>query len=142
MNKWVYGIGAAALVALLVLLKIAYAPGAGLGARYAQRMAECGAVQGSSLRVADTSRLFINLPKDLYPDKQLLIVSKGATAGSISNAGPYGEAFGAQGRPNCWSYYFEFDLPAGSASGQVELHSPSAVMGVPDYQLTVSVERR
>jgi hypothetical protein len=67
-----------------------------------QRLSECGSLaNGSTQIVIETSRLFIYLPKDLYPDVNLQIISHGATANSISNGGPYGSAIRAQGKPNC-----------------------------------------
>jgi len=94
-----------------------------------QRLVACGSLPNNSTQhVLDTSRMFINIPKDLYPDVNLQIASHGATAGSVSNGGPYGNAVGAQGKPDCWSYYFEFD-----GVGTVDLSSKSATSAVPDY---------
>ena len=94
-----------------------------------ERFSGCGSLaNGSTQTVTETSRAFINLPKDLYPDVNLQITSHGATAGSISNGGPYGSAIGGQGKPNCWSYYFEFD-----GIGTVDLTSKSGTSGTPDY---------
>ncbi len=79
----------------------------------------CGGIpNGSRENVKETTRLFINLPKDIFPDKEnnlrFKTVSGNATAGRISNAGPYGEAF--SGNNDCWSYYYEFD-----GKGEVDL---------------------
>ena len=94
-----------------------------------QRLAECGSLpNGSTQNVVETARMFINIPKDLYPDVNLQTTSHGATAGYISNGGPYGSAIDGQGKPNCWSYYFEFD-----GKGTVDLTSRSGMSGVPDY---------
>ena len=96
-----------------------------------QRLLACGSLtNGSTQTVSDTSRMFINLPKDLYPNVPLQITSHGATAGYVSNGGPYGSAMGAQGKPNCWSYYLEFD-----GIGTVDLTSLSGVNNIPDYTL-------
>jgi hypothetical protein len=95
------------------------------------RFSECGSLANSSTQtVTETSRMFINIPKDLYPNVNLQIVSHGATAGTVSNGGPYGSAIGAQGKPNCWSYYFEFD-----GIGTVDLTSLSGTKSIPDYKL-------
>jgi hypothetical protein len=94
-----------------------------------QRLAECGSLpNGSTQNVVETTRMFINIPKDLYPNVNLQITSNGATASYISNGGPYGSAIGGQGKPNCWSYYFEFD-----GTGTVDFASKSGMSGVPDY---------
>jgi len=79
--------------------------------------------------VKETTRMFINMPKDLYPKDTLhswTTVSGNATAGYISNIGFPGEAEGAA--PGCWSTYMEFD-----GSGEVDLRATSTVTGVPDY---------
>lgn len=77
-----------------------------------QKIAACkGIPNGSTQTVKDTSRLFINLPKDVYPDKGHALSFSTATgtaqANWISNAGPYGQAF--QATDQCWSYYYELD---------------------------------
>lgn len=66
----------------------------------------CGGIPNRSTQnVIDTTRLFINLPKDVYPDKehnlQFKTTSGNATAGWISNGGPYGEGFGAEDNSGC-----------------------------------------
>ncbi len=96
-----------------------------------QRLAECKSLSNSGTQnVVETTRMFINIPKDLYPAVDLQITSHGATANYISNGGPYGNAIGAQGKSNCWSYYFEFD-----GTGTVDLVSKSGMSGIPDYTL-------
>ena len=100
-----------------------------------QRLLACGSLPNNSTQhVVDTSRMFINIPKDLYPDVHLQVASHGATAGYISNGGPYGAAVEAQGKPDCWSYYFEFD-----GVGTVDLSSKSTTRGVPDYLIHFAV---
>ncbi len=80
-------------------------------------------------QVVGTTRMFINVPKDLYP-KELFryatTVDGQATMGWISNGGLPGEAFA--GSPVCWSTYVEFD-----GRGEVDLRIPSILVGVPDY---------
>lgn len=96
-----------------------------------QSFAECGSIQNGTVQnVTDTTRTFINLPKNLYPNVQLEIDQQGASAGYVSNAGQYGYAFGANNDPNCWSYYFEFD-----GEGTVDIRSKSGVSSVPDYHI-------
>lgn len=91
----------------------------------------CGGIpNGSTQNITETTRLFINIPKDVYPDKehnlQFKTVSGNATAGWISNAGPYGEAF--ETTSDCWSYYYEFD-----GNGEVDLTVKGATKSIPDY---------
>ncbi len=91
----------------------------------------CGGIPNDSTQnITETTRLFINLPKDVYPDREhnlrFKTVSGNATAGSISNAGPYGEAF--QANQNCWSYYYEFD-----GTGEVDVTAKAATVSASDY---------
>jgi hypothetical protein len=91
----------------------------------------CGGIpNGSTQNITETTRLFINLPKDVYPDEehnlQFKTMNGNATAGWISNAGPYGEAF--ESTPDCWSYYYEFD-----GSGEVNLTVKAATKSASDY---------
>ncbi len=96
-----------------------------------QKLTACGAIPNNSVQYIDeTTRLFINLPRDIYPDKeynlQFKTVHGNATAGWISNAGPYGEAFPATSE--CWSYYYEFN-----GNGEIELCVQSAIPNTPNY---------
>jgi len=105
---------------------------------YAQKMAACQAIPNDSTQnIADTTRLFINLPKDVYPDKdhnlQFKTVSGNATSGYISNGGLPGEAL--QTTPDCWSYYNEFD-----GTGEVDLTVKSVISGMPDYAVKFVVK--
>ncbi|MCL5733252.1 MAG: hypothetical protein M1334_01130 [Patescibacteria group bacterium] len=91
----------------------------------------CGGIpNGSTQNLAATTRLFLNLPKDVYPDKehnlQFKTIRGNATAGWISNAGPYGEAF--ETTPACWSYFYEFD-----GQGEVDLRTKAAAKNASDY---------
>lgn len=93
----------------------------------------CGGIpNGSTQSVINTTRLFINLPKDVYPDKehnlQFKTASGNATAGWISNGGPYGEGFGAEDNSGCWSYYYEFD-----GNGEVDLTVKNGIKNAPEY---------
>jgi hypothetical protein len=93
----------------------------------------CGGIpNGSTQNITETTRLFINLPKDIYPDKehnlQLKTASGNVTASWVSNAGPYGESYWADGNPDCWSYYYEFD-----GKGEVDLTVKNATKNAPDY---------
>lgn len=97
------------------------------------RILICGGIpNGSTQNVVETTRLFINLPKEVYPNKahnlQFKTVSGNATAGWVSNAGPYGEGFGSEGNPSCWSYYYEFD-----GTGEVDAAAKAATTLASDY---------
>jgi hypothetical protein len=124
-----YALLAGVIFLLVLVAGIWYVSQPQINPSLAQRLAECGSLpNGSAQAVVETTRMFINIPKDLYPDVNLQTTSHGATAGYISNGGPYGSAIGGQGKPNCWSYYFEFD-----GTGTVDLTSRSGMSGVPDY---------
>jgi hypothetical protein len=93
----------------------------------------CGGMpNGSTQNVIETTRLFINLPKDVYPDKennlQFKTASGNATAGWISNGGPYGEGYGAEDNSGCWSYYYDFE-----GNGEVDLTVKNGIKNTPDY---------
>lgn len=93
----------------------------------------CGGIpDGSVENLTETTRLFVNLPKDVYPDKDHNLSFKtvvgDARANWISNAGPYGEAFEAS--PDCWSYYYEFD-----GKGEVDLSAKNS-----DYKIRFMVK--
>jgi hypothetical protein len=91
----------------------------------------CGGIPDRSTQnIVETTRLFINLPRDAYPNKehnlQFKTISGDMTAGWISNAGPYGEAF--ESNSDCWSYYYEFD-----GNGEIDLTVENAIKSIPDY---------
>lgn len=76
----------------------------------------------------ETSRIFINMPKDLYSkDLQYswTTVAGNTTASSVNEPG-FGEAEGAS--PGCWSSYVDFE-----GTGEVDLRVKSVVEGAPDY---------
>lgn len=96
-----------------------------------QKTPACPSIPNGSVQtVRETTRLFINIPKDAYPDKernlQFKTVSGSATSGYISNGGLPGEAF--ESTSSCWSYYNEFD-----GIGEVDLTVKSAMKDRPDY---------
>lgn len=107
-----------------------------------RRLAYCGSIpNGSTLTVVATTRLFIFLPKDIYPNLKLDVTSRGATAGAISNAGADGYAQSRDAKPDCWSHYFEFDLSNKGKSriGRVDISSKSAFKTVPNYLIHFKV---
>ncbi len=105
-----------------------------------QLLVACHSIPNQSVQqVAETTRLFLNLPKEIYPDKlhnlRFTTVEGNATAGWISNAGLPGEAFEAT--PACWSYYYEFD-----GNGEVDLRVSSALSAYPGYFVRFLVRSR
>lgn len=75
----------------------------------------------------ETSRMFVNMPKDLYPQDlkdAWTTVAGNATAGTVG--GGFGESVAAT--PSCWSSYMDFE-----GSGEVDLRVKSVVEGAPDY---------
>lgn len=114
----------------------------GTNSELKNRLVACGSIpNGASLTVVETTRVFINLPKDFYPNIKLNVISHGATAASVSNGGAYGYAIGAQGRPNCWSYYLDFELTPNNKtqSGTVDIGSKSAFKNVSNYLIHFKV---
>jgi hypothetical protein len=80
--------------------------------------------------------MFINVPKDLYPEelfRYATTINGNATMGWISNGGLPGLAM--NGSPECWSTYVEFD-----GQGEVDLRIPSILIGVPDYYVRFFVD--
>ena len=75
----------------------------------------------------ETARMFVNMPKDLYPQDikdAWTTVAGNATAGTVG--GGFGESVAAT--PSCWSSYMDFE-----GSGEVDLRVKSVVEGAPDY---------
>jgi hypothetical protein len=93
-------------------------------------------LNNSIQHVVQTTRMFINVPKDLYP-KELFryatTITGNATIGWISNGGLPGLAM--DGGPECWSTYVEFD-----GQGEIDLRIPSILIGVPDYYVQFVVD--
>ncbi len=103
----------------------------------ADKFAACKSKLNNSVQyVGGTTRMFINVPKDLYP-KELFryrtTINGNATMAWISNGGLPGLAF--DGSPECWSTYVEFD-----GKGEVDLRIPSILIGVPDYSIRFIVD--
>ena len=98
---------------------------------FEQKLAACNAIpHNSTQKILETTRLFINLPKDIYPDKEhnlkFSTVSGNARAGRLGNCGSPGT--GCQSTSECWSYYCQFD-----GNGEVDLNVKSAIKDMPDY---------
>jgi hypothetical protein len=102
-----------------------------LSSSYQAKLTACHSIPNNSTQtIRPTTRLFINLPKDVYPNKmnnmRFKTVRGKATAGWISNAGPYGDSIRAT--PVCWSYYLDFEGP-----GEIDLKVQSKMKGMPNY---------
>ena len=98
---------------------------------YELKLTDCKAIPNNSTqKIVETTRLFINLPKDIYPDEEhnlkFSTVSGNARASRLDNCGSPGT--GCQSTSECWSYYCQFD-----GNGEVDLHVKSAIKGMPDY---------
>jgi len=100
----------------------------------------CGAckpkLNNSVQHVHGTTRMFINVPNDLYPMelfRYATTTSGNAVMGWISNGGLPG--FGFDGSPDCWSTYVEF-----GGQGEIDLRIPSILIGVPDYYVRFFVD--
>jgi len=114
----------------------------GTNSELKKRLIACGSIpNGASLTIVQTTRIFVNLPKDYYPNIKLTTKSRGATATSASNGGKYGYAIGAKGKPNCWSYYFDFELAPNNKAkrGTVDIGSKNAFKGVSNYLIHFTV---
>lgn len=89
---------------------------------YSEQLVACHSLpNGSVQNEIETSRMFINLPRALYPADvtgYFKTVQGDATAGYISNGGLPGNSL--QATSNCSSTYFEFN-----GTGEVDLTVPS-----------------
>lgn len=113
-------------------------------ANLSKRLVACGSIpNGASLPVVQTTRLFLFLPKDYFPNIKLKMTSQGALAGSVSNAGAYGYARSANAKPGCWSYYLNFELTPSnkSSSGTVDIGSTNAIKTLSNYLIHFKVSK-
>jgi hypothetical protein len=102
----------------------------------ADRMKICESIpNGTTTQVTETSRVFINLPEDVYSFPNRQIVSHGATIGIVSN----GEGL----TPNsdfiankCASHLYEF-----GGSGSIDLRVKSTDPNAPDYEVHFEVTK-
>lgn len=86
---------------------------------------------GGTERIAPTSRVFINLPKTLYPNDVtgfFKTATGTATVGVVSNGGKPGEAL--QSSEYCSSTYVEFN-----GTGEIDLTVPPAAPTIPQYSV-------
>jgi len=103
-----------------------------------QRLNACESIpSGSLLEVRETSRVFINLPEDVYPFQNRKFEFDGAQAGMISNGEGLGPRNGSElvfAANNCATHYYEFN-----GYGAVDLLVKSAKPEFPDYNLHFNV---
>lgn len=101
-----------------------------------QRLGDCGSLpNGSAINIAETSRVSVTMPDDIYPDMNFTVTSHGATANYVAN-----NAMSASG---CTSNDLEFDISPDNKTnnGIVVITSKSAVPGIPDYLVHFNVSR-
>ncbi len=98
---------------------------------YDEQLAACHSIPNGSVQdETETSRIFIDLPRALYPADvtgYFKTVQGDATAGYVSNGGLPGNSL--QATSNCSSTYFEFN-----GTGEVDLTVPS-MSGAPAYSI-------
>ena len=128
---------------VLALLGFSASANASTNADLKRRLEYCGSIpNGSSFTVVDTTRLFIFLPKDLYPRLRLNVSSHEATAFPAHNDGSDGYAQTRDAKPGCWSHYFEFDVASGigrPSAGIVDIGAKSAFKTVSNYLIHFKV---
>lgn len=101
-----------------------------------KKLASCNSLpNGTTTKIVQASKVFINIPKEVYPNVNIALSSNGANASWATDT-PYGYAMGKDQKAGCWSYYFEFN-----GEGTVSLMSKSGVTGTPDYILHFEVSK-
>jgi hypothetical protein len=104
-----------------------------------ERLKICESIPNGTIQeVSETTRLFINLPEDIYPFENREFTFNGATAGIITS----GEGLPPQNgsleefvKNKCATHYYEFN-----GNGTVDLKVKSAVSGVLDYVIHFRVK--
>ncbi len=105
---------------------------------FEQKLKLCNSFPNNSTQeVTETSRLFINIPRGIYPQQdnfmQFTTKSGNATAGLVSNGGIPGEGQGANS--DCLSYYYEFD-----GNGEIDLNIKGIDKDPSDYSVRFNVK--
>ncbi len=104
-----------------------------------ERLRICESIPNNTTQeVIETTRLFINLPEDIYPFENRQFNFNGATVGIITS----GEGLPPQNEPleefvknKCVTHYYDFE-----GNGAVDLKVKSAVPELPDYVIHFIVE--
>ncbi|HVW66135.1 MAG TPA: hypothetical protein VHA78_00205 [Candidatus Peribacteraceae bacterium] len=89
---------------------------------------------GSTVTVLDTTRRFLTLPRDLYPEENVQVHEQNAMMGKISN----GE-FASDPKSPCWTHYYEFDVSPGATEGKLAIVAKSTDPAIPDYNLNIDI---
>lgn len=99
-----------------------------------ERFKICESIPNSTTQeIQETTRLFINLPEDIYPFENRQFTSNGATAGIITSGEglpPKNGSLEEFVKNKCATHYYDFE-----GNGTVDLKVKSAVIGLPDYSL-------
>ncbi len=144
MSKCRIALVAGIALAALTLINVSAHASTPTNADLKKRLEYCGSIPNrSSLTVVETTRIIMFLPKDMYPNIQLVVKSNGATADYFSNAGLYGHAQSRDAKPGCWAYAFDFELSPNNKTlrGTVSIGSNSGFKGVSNYLLHFTVVR-
>ena len=100
-----------------------------------KRLEICQSIpHGTTREVVETSRVFINLPEDIYPHENRKFTFNGATAGIIQG----GEGLYINDefvKNKCATHYYEFN-----GNGTVDLRVGSVTSGIPPYEIHFRVK--
>jgi hypothetical protein len=91
---------------------------------------------GATIGVRSGARIFLSLPRTLYPEPNMQLDT---TMFSIASM-PNGEIFNHK-KDSCWTHYYELRLQKGLSSGSGTLTFLSNDLGLPDYILHVVVTK-
>lgn len=104
-----------------------------------ERLRICESIpNGTTQEVSETTRLFINLPEDIYPFENRKFTFNGATVGIITSGEglpPKNGSLEEFVKSKCVTHYYEFN-----GNGKIDLKVKSAVPGVSDYVIHFRVK--
>lgn len=92
------------------------------------------AKSGSSIAMKSGNKMFLTLPRDLYPEQNLQLDGSDVTMAVVQN----GETLDHKNEP-CWTHYYEFKTVKGIAEGRTTLTILSSDLNLPDYVLHLIV---
>jgi hypothetical protein len=90
---------------------------------------------GGKQHLNESDRAVVCLPSKVYPKDGFTIVNHGATAGSLTSP----EEVCRDAGDDCWGETYQFEVEGWNA-GSVEFVAKSAVAGVSDYRIEITVE--
>ena len=136
-------VGIAIAVALILMLPGVFSASASghTNADLKKRLDYCGSIpNGSYLTVVETTRLFLFLPKNYFPNVKLNTVARRASVNPVY-PGAYGNAQSGNAKPGCWSYSLDFELSANNKAGigTVRIGSRNAFKSVSNYSIHFTV---